>query len=144
MVHGDEHLVAQVFMNLMLNALEVLPEGGRICLRSDIERREGFLAIDVADNGPGIPEHAMSRIFDPFFTTKPKGKGTGLGLSVSRGIVRKLGGYLLVESSLGEGSTFTVLLPITTIPSEISTRSAAGAAIGAPATGTGSRGESQA
>ena len=120
-VHGDRQLLSQVFMNLILNAIDVLPEKGRIGLKVDTEQREGFLAVDIVDNGPGIPEHILRQIFDPFFTTKPKGKGTGLGLSVSRGIVRKLGGYLLVSSKLGEGSTFTVLLPITTIPSEIST-----------------------
>jgi two-component system NtrC family sensor kinase len=121
-VHGDRQLLGQVFTNLILNALDVLPEKGEIRISFDTEHREGFLAVNVTDNGPGIPDHIMSRIFDPFFTTKPKGKGTGLGLSVSKGIVRKLGGYLLVESELGVGSTFTVLLPITTIPSDISAR----------------------
>ncbi len=120
-VHGDYQLLSQVFMNLILNAIDVLPEKGHIGLEVATDLREGFLAVDISDNGPGIPEHTLRQIFDPFFTTKPKGKGTGLGLSVSRGIVRKLGGYLLVSSKLGEGSTFTVLLPVTTIPSEIST-----------------------
>jgi len=114
-VHGDRHLLGQVFMNLIINALEVLPEWGKVRITSDTERKEGFLAIDVSDNGPGIPQHVMDRIFDPFFTTKPKGKGTGLGLSVSSGIVRKLGGELLVASKVGSGSTFTVLLPVTTV-----------------------------
>jgi signal transduction histidine kinase len=121
-VHGDRQLLGQVFTNLILNALDVLPEKGEIVISFDTEHREGFLAVNVADSGPGMPGHIMSRIFDPFFTTKPKGKGTGLGLSVSRGIVRKLGGYLLVESQLGIGTVFTVLLPITTIPSDISSR----------------------
>jgi len=107
-------------MNLIINAIDVLPEKGEIRLSTDAERRNGFLAVDISDNGPGIPGHTLGQIFDPFFTTKPQGKGTGLGLSVSRGIVRKLGGYLLVSSTVGEGTTFTVLLPITTIPSEIS------------------------
>jgi signal transduction histidine kinase len=119
-VHGDRQLLSQVFMNLILNAIDVLPEKGEIRVTTDTERREGFLAVDVTDNGPGIPEHILSQIFDPFFTTKPQGKGTGLGLSVSRGIVRKLDGYLLASSKLGEGTTLTVLLPVTTIPSLIS------------------------
>ncbi len=119
-VHGDQQLLSQVFMNLILNAIDVLPEKGKIRIDIDTERVEGFLAVDITDNGPGIPRHILSQIFDPFFTTKPQGKGTGLGLSVSRGIVRKLDGYLNVESELKEGATFTVLLPITTIPSEIS------------------------
>lgn len=119
-VHGDRQLLGQVFTNLILNALDVLPPKGEIHISFDTDYREGFLAVNVTDDGPGMPGHIMSRIFDPFFTTKPKGKGTGLGLSVSRGIVRKLGGYLLVKSQLGVGSTFTVLLPTTTIPSDIS------------------------
>lgn len=119
-VHGDRQLLSQVFMNLILNAIDVLPEKGEIRITADTERRSGFLALDISDNGPGMPEHILAQIFDPFFTTKPQGKGTGLGLSVSRGIVRKLGGYILASSDLGKGATFTVLLPITTIPSEIS------------------------
>ncbi|NOZ85537.1 MAG: HAMP domain-containing histidine kinase [Deltaproteobacteria bacterium] len=122
MVHGDHQLLNQVFMNLIMNAADVLPEKGEIKIKTSTDQREGFLAVDVSDNGPGIPEHILSRIFDPFFTTKPKGQGTGLGLSVSRGIIRKLGGYLLARSTFGQGSTFTVLLPITTIPSMLSAR----------------------
>jgi signal transduction histidine kinase len=123
-VHGDRQLLSQAFMNLILNALEALPEKGTIHIGAGSEWREGFLAVDVSDNGPGMPGHILSRIFDPFFTTKPKGRGTGLGLSVSRGIIRKLGGYLLVKSQLGKGTTFTVELPITTIPSEVSSKGA--------------------
>jgi two-component system NtrC family sensor kinase len=107
-------------MNLMINALDVLPERGLLRITIDDAREEGFVAVDVADDGPGIPEHILVRIFDPFFTTKPKGKGTGLGLSVAQGIVHKLGGYLRVASEVGEGATFTVLLPVTAIPSEVS------------------------
>ncbi|NIO27689.1 MAG: HAMP domain-containing protein [Candidatus Latescibacteria bacterium] len=121
-VHGDSHLLGQVFMNLIINALDVLPEKGEIRISTNTNRRDGFVGVDVTDNGPGMPGHVLSQIFDPFFTTKPKAKGTGLGLSVSRGIVRKLGGYLLVKSELGVGSTFTVLLPVTTIPSDITSR----------------------
>jgi two-component system, NtrC family, sensor kinase len=119
-VHGDRQLLSQVFMNLILNAIDVLPEMGVIQIRVKKGMKEGFLAMEIADNGPGIPEHIRDQIFDPFFTTKSKGKGTGLGLSVSRGIVRRLGGHLLVESQLGKGTVFTVLLPITYIPSGIS------------------------
>jgi signal transduction histidine kinase len=121
-VHGDRQLLSQVFMNLIINAMEVLPERGKIRIISDTERKEGFLAIDVSDDGPGIPRHIMDRIFDPFFTTKSKSRGTGLGLSVSGGIVSKLGGEILVESQLGSGSTFTVLLPVTTVPSDVTSR----------------------
>lgn len=122
-VHGDAQLLSEVFMNLVLNAIDVLPEKGELTMRVRTAREEGYVAVDVADNGPGIPDHVLPRVFDPFFTTKPKGKGTGLGLSVSQGIVTRLGGVLRVSSS-EHGATFTVLLPITSIPSEVSTRAA--------------------
>jgi signal transduction histidine kinase len=121
-IHGDEQLLTEVFMNLILNAADVLPEKGEIRVTTDTSTREGFVATNVTDNGPGIPSHVLGRIFDPFFTTKPKGKGTGLGLSVSRGIARRLGGDLLVESEVGAGTTFTVLLPQTTVPSDFPSR----------------------
>jgi len=120
LVHGDRQLLSQVFMNLLINAIDVLPERGVISIGKGTAKRPGFLAIEVTDNGPGIPEDILDQIFDPFFTTKPKDKGTGLGLSVSRGIVRKLGGQLLVRSHPGKGSTFIVQLPVTTVPSHIS------------------------
>jgi signal transduction histidine kinase len=73
---------------------------------------EDFVRIEVADTGKGIPAENLQRIFDPFFTTKPIGKGTGLGLSLSYGIVQKHGGRLEVRSTVGEGTTFSVVLPI--------------------------------
>jgi two-component system, NtrC family, sensor kinase len=117
LVHGDEQMLKQVFVNLILNAVDVLPPKGRITLSISKGVEDNFLAVDVKDNGPGIPEHILERIFDPFFTTKTKGRGTGLGLSVSQGIVRKLGGIIRVTSGVGIGSTFTVLLPTTNLPS---------------------------
>ncbi len=119
-VHGDHQLLSQVFMNLILNAADVLSAGGEIRITTDTKRKEGYLAASISDNGPGILPDIVNQIFDPFFTTKPKGEGTGLGLSVSRGIVRTLGGQLLVESQPGIGSTFTVLLPQTSVPSDLS------------------------
>jgi signal transduction histidine kinase len=119
LVHGDEQMLKQVFVNLILNAVDVLPPKGRIFVSITKEVEDNFLAVEVRDNGPGIPEHILERIFDPFFTTKTKGKGTGLGLSVSQGIVRKLGGNIRVTSKVGVGTTFTVLLPTTNVPSHI-------------------------
>jgi signal transduction histidine kinase len=118
-IHGDRQLLTQVFMNLLLNAVDVLPEKGEIRVSTDTTRRAGYLAVDISDNGPGMPRHVMSKIFDPFFTTKPRGDGTGLGLSVSRGIVRQLDGYLTVTSQVGVGTTFTVLLPTAAVPSDL-------------------------
>ncbi len=119
-VHGDRQLLSQVFMNLLINAVDVLPEKGQILVSTRTEHDGEYLVVDIADNGPGIPGHIMGQIFDPFFTTKPSGKGTGLGLSVSRGIIRKLGGYLNVRSEPGKGTVFSVFLPVTSVPSEFS------------------------
>ncbi|HWT80752.1 MAG TPA: ATP-binding protein, partial [Candidatus Methylomirabilis sp.] len=112
---ADPHQLEQVFLNLLMNALDAMPEGGKILVTIKPQKRDTGLFIDVhiADTGVGIrPEH-LPRIFDPFFTTKDVGKGTGLGLSVSYGIVRAHGGFIEVKSRVGEGSTFTVALPTT-------------------------------
>ena len=110
-IRGDQQQLAQVFVNLYLNAIEAMEDGGvlRVSAVPDTNR-PGFLRIDVADTGRGIPEEALSYIFDPFFSTKGP-KGTGLGLSVSYGIVAKHGGTIEVESHVGKGTTFSVYLP---------------------------------
>ncbi len=100
----------QVFMNLLVNAAHAIPEKGEITLRTGTRDREVFVA--VSDTGTGIPPENLRRIFDPFFTTKPVGKGTGLGLSLAYSIVQKHGGRIEVASPPGEGTTFTVWLPI--------------------------------
>ena len=119
-IHGDEQKLKQVFVNLILNAVDVLPPGGEIHVNVGKDRQlPGYVVVTASDNGPGIAEHIQGRIFEPFFTTKGQGKGTGLGLSVSRGIIKKLGGYIHLTSSPGQGTTFTVSLPTTESPSEI-------------------------
>jgi len=115
-IHSDPQLLSQVFVNIMLNAVDALPKKGQILISLDSNREDGFICIDFKDNGPGMPEHVLQRIFEPFFTTKPQGEGTGLGLSVSRGIIEKLGGYILVKSDLNKGTTFTLMIPKTDIP----------------------------
>lgn len=102
--------INQVFMNLLVNAAQAIPDKGRITLTSGCTEDQVWVA--VSDTGKGIPPELMARIFDPFFTTKPVGKGTGLGLSVSYGIAEKHGGRIEVASQLGEGSTFTLWLPV--------------------------------
>jgi two-component system, NtrC family, sensor kinase len=114
-IHGDHQQLTQVFLNILLNAVDIIPKGGRIRL-SVAQEDPNFLAVKVTDNGPGIPKHILPNVFDPFFTTKTKGKGTGLGLSVSQGIVARHGGQIRVSSQEGVGTTFTVILPVTTIP----------------------------
>jgi two-component system NtrC family sensor kinase len=119
-VHGDGQQLQQVFLNLIMNAVDASPKGGRIQVLVLPADDPNYVAVKVMDSGRGIPEHILPSIFDPFFTTKAKGKGTGLGLSVSQGIVGKHGGRIRVASKEGEGATFTVTLPITTIPARIS------------------------
>jgi len=106
----DVGQIQQVFINLLLNAIESMPEGGTLTVSSAIENR--MVAVSFADTGIGIPEENLSRIFDPFFTTKDQGKGTGLGLSVSYGLIERHRGKLEVKSKKGKGTTFTVKLPI--------------------------------
>jgi len=107
----DRHMIEQVLMNLILNAIQSIKGGGAVTIRTRIA--DDTCAIDVQDTGCGIPPHLLSRIFDPFFTTKGTGEGTGLGLSVSLGIVERHGGRILVESEVGKGTLFTVCLPLT-------------------------------
>jgi len=121
-LYGDRQHLSQVFLNLFLNALDAMPEGGEMEITVTKSSEPGFLAVEVKDNGRGIPEHVLPNIFDPFFSTKLKVKGTGLGLSVSLGIIKQQGGDIRVKSRIGQGTTFTVLLPITAIPAEIKKR----------------------
>jgi two-component system NtrC family sensor kinase len=106
---SDPYQVRQVLINLVTNGLYAVSKGGRVELI--ITGNDGEAIAVVRDNGPGIPSENLQRIFEPFFTTKPPGEGTGLGLSVSRGIIDKLGGRIEVESKLGAGATFKVILP---------------------------------
>jgi signal transduction histidine kinase len=115
-IHGDGQQLRQVFLNLLLNAIDASEKGQKI--QVSVLPVDEHVVVKVIDFGKGIPKHILGSIFDPFFTTKAKGKGTGLGLSVSQGIVAKHGGQIQVTSKEGEGSTFMVSLPITTIPLE--------------------------
>ena len=114
-IHGDSQQLRQVFLNLVLNAVHASTKGGKIQLLVRRTEEPGHLAVEIADHGTGIPKQVKDRIFDPFFTTKEADKGTGLGLSVSQGIIAKHGGRIAVDSKEGKGSTFTVILPVTTI-----------------------------
>lgn len=107
----DGPQLQQVFLNLINNAIDAVGQGGKITITTRTTA-EGKLALDFADNGPGIAPENLKQIFDPFFTTKDPGKGTGLGLYISYDIVQKLGGALTVASKLGSGAIFTIILPI--------------------------------
>jgi two-component system NtrC family sensor kinase len=101
----------QVFLNLINNAIDAMEKtGGTIKIKVTLEPKN--IVVEVADNGPGIPQANLARIFDPFFTTKPVGKGTGLGLSICYGIIKKIGGEIHVKSVVGLGTTFRVYLPV--------------------------------
>jgi signal transduction histidine kinase len=115
----DEGQIAQVFINIFLNALDAMPDGGTLTVSSRSltdDEGAGSIAVSFSDTGTGItPEH-LEKIFDPFFTTKEAGKGTGLGLSVSYDIAKRFKGDIKVTSELGKGTTFTILLPVQVEP----------------------------
>lgn len=125
LVVADQSRLGQVFLNLIINALHALPEGSPteqlIRIAVSPAPTEGWIEVSIEDSGHGIPEDRLERIFEPFYTTKPIGKGTGLGLSISRNVVTSMGGRIEVESSVGKGSKFTVILaaqPLETRDSE--------------------------
>ncbi|HEX6532057.1 MAG TPA: PAS domain S-box protein, partial [Nitrospira sp.] len=110
LVHADTDQMSQVLLNLFINALHAMPEGGT--LRVTVKPRADVVALLIADTGHGIPRENLGKIFTPFFTTKEVGKGTGLGLTVVHGIIEEHGGTIEVNSEPGQGTTFTILLPI--------------------------------
>ena len=109
-VLADHFQMEQLFLNLMLNALQAMPEGGGLTLRTRV--RGALVIVEVSDTGTGIPEEIRDRIFEPFFSTREVGEGTGLGLAVSYSIVTAHRGGIEVDSTPGEGSTFRVRLPL--------------------------------
>ena len=108
----DEKKIKQVFMNLIMNAKHAIGKKGHLKISTGYHPDEGNVVVKISDSGHGIEKKDLARIFDPFFTTKPTGEGTGLGLSVSYGIVKNHGGDILVESTIGQGSTFIIVLPL--------------------------------
>jgi len=108
-IWSDPYQLRQVLINLLSNAVQASADGGRIDVR--LQAHGEGVALEIADTGKGIPKENLNKIFEPFFSTKPPGEGTGLGLFVTRGIVEKLGGRITVESRLGAGARFRVVLP---------------------------------
>jgi two-component system NtrC family sensor kinase len=119
-LHGDRQQLQQVLLNFVLNALDAMHGGGTLTISLDVSDDRDWLVITVQDTGTGIPEEHLGQIFDPFFSSKAKGRGTGLGLSVSLNIIRQHGGDIRVHSKVGKGTTFTVLLPVTKVPADLS------------------------
>jgi two-component system, cell cycle sensor histidine kinase and response regulator CckA len=132
-VRIDPGRLDQVIVNLATNARDAMPDGGRLQVsatavvlhepavcRGEPVAAGGYVRIDVADSGCGIPREALDRIFEPFFTTKPAGAGTGLGLATVWGIIRQSGGHLDVDSAAGAGARFSILLPADTAAEDAS------------------------
>lgn len=124
-VRVDERQLEQVVVNLVVNARDAMPKGGKVVLRTrnlelteDLERDRAtvpagkYSVITVRDSGMGIPQEYIAKIFEPFYTTKRVGEGTGLGLSTAYGIVKQTGGFIFVDSEVGKGTTFSIFLPI--------------------------------
>ncbi len=125
LVKADQGQIEQVLINLAVNARDAMPDGGELnILTGSLQNEEeiklngeetlpkgNWVTISVTDNGSGITPEVLSRIFEPFFSTKAVGAGTGLGLATVHGIIHQTGGYLAVDSEIGEGSTFTIYLP---------------------------------
>jgi PAS domain S-box-containing protein len=108
----DEKKIKQVFMNLIMNARHAIGNQGTLSLSTAYRPDERQVIIRISDTGHGIEKKNLRQIFDPFFTTKPTGEGTGLGLSVSYGIIKNHNGRISADSKVGEGSTFTIALPV--------------------------------
>ena len=113
-IEGDHDQLSQVFSNLILNAIQAMPEGGELTvLTQEGKKTENILQnirIEISDTGHGIPEDNLKKLFDPFFTTKYA--GTGLGLTISHSIVDGHRGFIDVRSELGKGTRFTITLPV--------------------------------
>jgi two-component system cell cycle sensor histidine kinase/response regulator CckA len=149
-IRADRRQMEQVIVNLVVNARDAMPDGGRVAIairrdeltcelvrdRAHVPPGE-YVVIEVRDTGTGIPPDGLSKVFEPFYTTKKTGEGTGLGLSTAYGIVKQTGGYIFVDSQLGEGTTFSLYFPANDLPGEIETSAPPPRAASAPAHGGG-------
>jgi signal transduction histidine kinase len=120
MVLGRPDQLEQVFINIGLNAFDAMPNGGTLTIQMDAvpvianaDHPNTYIVVKLRDTGVGIPPENISHLFEPFYTTKKRGAGSGLGLFVSYLIIDQHGGAIEVESALGQGTTFTIKLPVT-------------------------------
>lgn len=112
LVRGDTNHLQQCILNLVFNAIESMPEGGHLQIKSGLNAGRKHFQIEIKDTGCGISQEDREHIFDPFFTTKPEGEGTGLGLSIVYGIVKNHGGKIDVQSTAGAGTRFSLTFPL--------------------------------
>jgi len=108
--HADPNLLKQIFLNLIVNALQAMKTGGSLFITTSFTK-DGLIQVTIRDTGMGIPVASIDRIFEPFFSTKDPGEGTGLGLYITRKNVERLGGRIEVDSAEGKGACFTILFP---------------------------------
>ena len=111
-IEADPTQLPNIFVNLMDNAADAMPEGGTLTIQADPSPDRQSVVVQVKDTGCGIPQEYVKQLFSPFFTTKPVGQGTGLGLSIAYGVVKMHQGTIQVKSKVGEGTTFTITLPV--------------------------------
>ena len=109
-VTSDQLQLQQIFLNIINNAIDAIDKEGEITIMSHM--LAGDVRVVIQDNGPGIAPEILPHIFEPFYTTKETGKGTGLGLSITYGLVKKLGGEITVHSRVGQGTAFTITIPL--------------------------------
>lgn len=111
LIKADLKQIQQVLLNLFINGAQAMPDGGKLSIKTDTDKKASFVSISVSDTGCGIHPENLNKIFDPFFTTKADRKGTGLGLSVVYGIITSHQGTITVESDVNQGTTFNIKLP---------------------------------
>lgn len=111
LVRGDSGRLQQVLVNIVVNAVDAMRDGGLLTVRTGYSEKPGFCRVAISDNGVGMREEQLPHIFEPFYTTKEVGRGVGLGLAISYGIVRQHGGDIEVQSQVGAGTTFRIMLP---------------------------------
>jgi len=109
-VKAEKEELQQTFINIITNALQAIEGKGRLTLST--LHKERRILVTIRDNGPGIPQGYQSNVFDPFFTTKRQGSGSGLGLTIAHRTVQKYGGRIELHSTPGEGTVFTIDLPV--------------------------------
>ena len=112
LVSCDLGRLQQVFINILWNSIEAMPQGGVLTVATNVDPKGEMIEVHITDTGTGIPEENLERVFEPFFTTKEEGKGVGLGLPMAYGVIRQHNGDIQIQSRVGEGTRVTIQLPV--------------------------------